>query len=97
MSLSNLLHLPELVTQRIVEHIAVEVEEEDWDLVGDEEDMDVWKFVEPVTEDKLELINWLNDITAKICYRLRGAIVIGIHRFDILPDKDEYLKRVKDM
>ena len=105
MSLSNLLHLPELVTQIMVEHIAIEVE------VEDEEDMEAWKFVEPVPEEKLELINWLNDDTAEICNRLRGNHVTFPDHLDVygyfsgcgipglgdIPVKDEFLKHVKDM
>ena len=103
MSLSNLFHLPEIVTQIIVEHIAIEVE--------DEEDIEAWKFVEPVPEEKLELINWLNDDTAEICNRLRGIHVIfpdhpgfyvnfsglGIPGLGDILYKNEFLKRVKDL
>ena len=83
-SLSNLLHLPELVTQRIVEHIAKDIE--------DKEDIEAWKFVEPVTEVQLELINWLNDNTAMIYQATRRFF--GVPH---LPDKEEFLKRVQDM
>ena len=85
-SLSNLLHLPELVTQIMVEHIAIEVE--------DKEDMEAWKFVEPVTEVQLELINWLYDNTAMI---YQAIIRLSISSARHLPDKEEFLKRVQDM
>ena len=81
-SLSNLLHLPEIVTQIMVEHIAIE----------DEDDLEAWKFVEPVPENKLELINWLNDNTSMI-YQATRRFFGALH----VPDKEEFLKRVQDM